>query len=451
MHHKRTIRLAAIFQALIWVTLARADEVTDWNVIAMRTIRNGGANALIATRVLAMMHASIYDAVNGIERRYEPAHVDLSAPAGASKKAAAVEAGYQVLVNQFPSQRTALDVSRQESLDAIASGDATDNSQSIARGIEWGRSVADDIIAWRAGDGFLPAPPPYTGGMAAGQWRPTPPAFAPGAGPQFATMLPWAMQSPASFPVGPPPALTSPAYANDLNEVAAIGRNTSTTRTAEQSDIAAFWFGNTPFYWEPLARDLAAAHHNTLSENARFFALLNVAAADAGIACWNTKYTYVYWRPITAITLADTDANNATTADPSWLPLFPTPAHPEYMSGHSMVSSATVTVIESFFGDSTFTIDSRTVPGAMPTSAGGAIRTFTSLEDAAREVGDSRIYAGIHYRNSCELGRATGRAVALFVIENALQPIHGNKPLTAAHHHSTLLRVGDGEVIGPDM
>lgn len=442
MSKRGTTSTVALALSSLVITLfavaAVADEVTDWNRITMQTVKTGGSNALIAGRVLAMVHASIFDAVNGIERRYDPLHVDFDAPPGASRRAAAIQAAYAVLVKQYPSQKSALDVKRDESLAGVATQSAVENSDSIARGIEWGQTVADDVMAWRATDGFAPPPPPFTGGTAPGQWRPTPPAFAPGTLPQFATMTPWAIPSPSSFRPPAPPALSTAAYAADVNEVKEIGRNTSTTRTQEQSDIAAFWFGNTVFYWEPLARQLAEEHHTTLSENARFFALMNIAMADAGIACWNAKYLYVYWRPITAIQLADTDGNAATEVDPGWKPLFNTPTHPEYLSGHSTVSGAAAMALQIFFGDSgTFTIDSDFVPGA--------VRTFTSFDQASTEVGDSRVYAGIHFRTACQVGKATGQAIAQYVMNNSLKPIHGNKFGQTSHTHGSSIPVGDGE------
>ena len=202
---------------------------------------------------------------------------------------------------------------------AIASDDAAENSQSIARGIEWGQQVADDILLWRSTDGFAPAPPPFLGGLGVGQWRPTPPAFLPGAGPQFASMTTWALNSPSQFRPSGPPALTSDQYAADFNEVKEIGSLNSLTRTADQTEIAVFWNGNTPASWNRIATSVAAERHTTLSENARLLALLNIAMADAVMSCWDAKYTYVFWRPLTAIRLASTKSEGPETVDAAGL------------------------------------------------------------------------------------------------------------------------------------
>lgn len=430
--------------AMLCASGARADEVTDWNETTMQVSRVAGLNALVAGRLLAMVHGSIFDAVNGIERKYEPVHVDFNAPPGASRRAAAIEAAYTVLVSQYPAQKTFLDAKRAESLAALPSGGAPESNTSIERGLEWGRSVANDIVVWRSSDGFTPTPPPFTGGTAIGQWRPTPPAFASGLGPQFATMTTWAIPSPSFFAVPAPPALTSAEYAADVNEVKAIGRNTSTTRTREQAEIAGFWFGNTPFYWMPLARSLAVESGNKLSENAHFFALMTISMADSVITCWEAKYRFQYWRPITAIEFADVDGNPATDADATWRPLFNTPSHPEYLSGHSTASGAAAMAMLLYFGDATFTIDSSTIPGAVS----GIVRTFTGIQQASMEVGDSRVYGGIHFRTACNVGRATGEAIAQYVLTNALQPNQGNTFGQLNHVHPSLGPALDG---GPSL
>jgi len=307
---------------------------------------------------------------------------------------------------------------RQASLASIASDEAVEHSQSIARGIEWGQAVAQDILLWRSTDGFTPAPPPFLGGMAVGQWRPTPPGFASGAGPQFAYMTPWALSFPAQFRPPGPPALTSPQYADDFNEVKEIGRDTSTTRTADQTQIAVFWNGNTPVSWNRVARTVSVDRHLTLSDNARLFGLLNVAMADAVISCWEAKYYYVFWRPVTAIVLANTDNNPETDPAATWLPRLTTPAHPEYTSGHSTVSGAAATVLADYFGDDAlFSLESETLPGVT--------RFYTDFSSAADEANDSRVYGGIHFRSACRDGRVAGNSIGNLVSANVAQRIHG--------------------------
>lgn len=397
----------------------KADEVTDWNQQLQQALLTANTSPIVSTRTSAIVHAAVFDAVNGIERRYEPIHVNFSAPRGASRRAAAVQAAYATLVSLFPAQSVSLSAAREASLASIADDEGgVDDSQSIARGIEWGQAVAEDILLWRSTDGITPAPTPFLGGLAVGQWRPTPPGFAPGAGVQFAYMAPWALSFQAQFRPSGPPALTSAQYADDFNEVKEIGRNTSATRTADQTQIAVFWNGNTAVSWNRVARTVSADRHLTLSDNARLFGLLNVAMADAVISCWEAKYYYVFWRPITAIVLADTDLNPDTVADASWLPRLTTPAHPEYPSGHSTVSGAAATVLADYFGDNAlFSLESETLPGVT--------RFYTGFSSAADEANDSRIYGGIHFRSACRDGRLAGNSIGNFVSSNVAQSVHG--------------------------
>jgi membrane-associated phospholipid phosphatase len=293
--------------------------------------------------------------------------------------------------------------------------------------------VADAILAWRSTDGFTPPPPPFLGGTAIGMWRPTPPAFAPGAGPQFAYMTPWVIGAPAQFRPAGPPALTSDRYAAEFNETKTMGSFTSTTRTPDQTIYALFWASSTASYlWNNAALSIIdrarresddngwrAQHRSHTLESARLLALMNLAMADAAIGCWEAKYTYVFWRPITAIALAGTDGNPATTADATWTPLIATPAHPEYPSGHSCVSSAAAVVLASFFGERThFHVVSDVMPGI--------VRSFGSFSEALDEVGDARVFAGIHFRSAINDGRTLGASVAQYVLANAIQPVDGN-------------------------
>jgi hypothetical protein len=413
--------LALITLATYLAPNARADEVTDWNQILFdAALVPPATSPLVITRNAAIVHAAIFDAVNGIERRYSPVHVQPNAQPGASRRAAAVQAAYATLVKLYPTQKTALEAKLAASLAAIASDSATENGVSIARGLEWGQSVADAILAWRSTDGFTPPPPPFLGGFAVGEWRPTPPAFAPGAGPQFAYMTPWVLQVPSQFRPAGPPALTSQRYTADFNETETMGSATSLTRTADQTTACLFWNSTSASsLWNHVVLTLDNERHTTLSENARLMALLNLSIADAAITCWEAKYHYVFWRPITAIRLADTDGNPDTVADLSWTTLFATPAFPEYPSGHSTVSGAAAGVLADFFGEqTTFTVTSDVMLGVE--------RRFASFSAALDEVTIARVFAGIHFRSACDDGRATGQAVASYVIENGLQPSNGS-------------------------
>ncbi|HEX4441579.1 MAG TPA: vanadium-dependent haloperoxidase [Thermoanaerobaculia bacterium] len=401
--------------------VARADEVTDWNQIMLQSALAAAppTSPLVMSRVGAIVAASVFDAVNGIERRYTPIHVEPAADRGASRRAAAVQAAYASLVNIYPVQKSVLDAKLAASLAGISSGPGADNSQSIARGVAWGQTVADSIWAWRSTDGFAPPPPPFLGGSAVGEWRPTPPAFLPGAGPQFATMTPWVIESPSQFRPAGPPALDSARYTSDFNETKTMGSLTSGARTPDQTLAAQFWAASTAiYYWDTIAVSVGADHHNTLSENARLLAVLNVTMADAAIACWDAKYSYVFWRPVTAIPLAATDGNSQTVEDPAWLPLLTTPNHPEYPSGHSTVSGAAAEVLSSYFGDDTsFSVGSDVMVGVT--------RSFTSFSGAVDEVKEARIDAGIHYRSACDDGTAVGTSVADYVVANAALPLKG--------------------------
>jgi membrane-associated phospholipid phosphatase len=444
----RTAVLKITLMVLIFAVAAasrlQADEVSDWNQIMVQTFLNGKTSPVVSTRVSAIVEAAVFDAVNGIERRYTPIHVDFAAPAGASKRAAAVQAAYATLVVLYPAQKAALDAELQASLAGVASGPAAENSQSIARGVQWGQAVANDIMAWRSTDGFMPAPPAFIGGLAIGEWRPTPPDFSPGAVPQLAHVTPWAINSPSQFRTAGPPALTSDRYTAVFNEVKMMGIALGSSRTADQTELALFWNGNTPGYWNRIARAVSAERKMTLSENAHLLALLNVAMADAAIACWDAKYYYVFWRPITAIMLADLDGNPATASDSAWIPLLQTvppgitPNFPEYPSGHSTVSAAAAGILAATFGDNTpFSVDSEKLPGVL--------RSFPSFSQSVLEVNNARVFGGIHFRNACVDGNVIGQSVADFVLQNAAQSLHGQRFGQINHDHGNGTVTGEGE------
>jgi hypothetical protein len=329
------------------------------------------------------------------------------------------------LVDLYPAQSTTLKTERDASLAALAS---TEKAQSIAAGVAWGQTVADATWAWRLTDGIAPAPPPFLGVQsivgtpaAIGAWRPTPQGLpnqfpgVPGAGPQFATMTPWVLTRPSQFRLPPPPALDSPEYAADLDELFKMGVYSGSGRTQDQSDLALFWAGNTPLYWNRIAVQISKERGLSFIENAHLFALLNVSMADAAIACWDGKYRYVFWRPITAIREGIIPADS----DPTWIPwldFFPagTPAHPEYPSGHSTVSGSAAFILAAAFGENTaFSIDSETLPGK--------IRSFASFTDATTEIANARVLGGIHYRTSCVRANMLGRTVADYVSRRALR------------------------------
>jgi hypothetical protein len=425
----RSLRLL-VFASTFFVALsapARADEITDWNQILFQAALTANTSPLIVSRVAAIVQAAVFDAVNGIERRYTPVHVEPSAAPGASQRAAAVQAAYAALVAIYPTQQSTLAAARADSLANIASGAAAENSVSIARGIEWGQEVASQILAWRSTDGFNTNPPFFVGGNAVGQWRPTPPGFGAGAGfPQFATMTPWVITSPSQFRPGGPPALTSARYTQDFEETRTMGRLVSGGRTTDETLYSNFWNVSTAGqYWNQIARTVGADHHLTFSENARLLALVDLAMADAAIGCWEAKYHYVFWRPVTAIPLGATDGNPATPAEAGWTPLLVTPAHPEYPSGHSCVSGAAGRVLSLYFGnEESFVITTDVVTLAVPL---GTTRSFSSFSQANDEVRNARIFAGIHFRSATDDGQALGAAVADYVAAHALTSVNGQR------------------------
>jgi hypothetical protein len=405
------------------IAASSPDQVLQWIKIMNDTAIAGGTNPLVTSRVVALVSSSVFDAVNGIDPGYEPLFVKPAAKHDASRRAAAVQAAYAMLIKLYPLQTASLTAQHDASIAALST---KEDAKSIQDGVAWGQSVADSIWALRLTDGIAPPPPPFLGVLgivgtpaAIGAWRPTPLANAPGAGPQFATMTPWVLTRPSQFRLPPPPALTSDVYTADYNEVQTMGVYTGSQRTADQSELALFWAGNTPLYWNRIAAQVSAERSLSLTENAHLFAQLNVTMADAAIACWDSKYRYVYWRPITAIRSGDVDGNSNTTADPNfvpWLDFFPggTPPHPEYPSGHSTVSGAAAFVLANAFGDNTpFTVTSDVRTGT---------RSFPSFSAATAEIADARVFGGIHWRNSCVRGNALGQSVAGYILAHAMLP-----------------------------
>jgi hypothetical protein len=397
-----------------------ANVATDWNATMLEVLATAGVPAPPGTRIGAIVQASVFDAVNGIERRYTPIHVKPAGPKTASRAAAAASAAYEALVGLFPAQKTMLDTRLAAWLAGIAGdGDEGDDSaKAIAQGVTWGKSVADQILAWRSTDGFSTVLPAYVPGTQPGDWQPTPPAFA---APLFRTLAittPFAMTSPSQFRPAPPPALGSAQYTADFNEVEAMGSKTSTTRTPFQTQTAQFWNSDTvTAFWDRVADQLANSKHMNLSDRTLLLARLNIALADTAIAIWDAKNTYKTWRPFTAIAQAGSDGNPNTSPVTGWAPLLVTPPFQEYPSGHSGVSAAAATVLASVFGEQTaFTVTSDTLPGVT--------RSFTNFDDAVAQVADARVFAGIHFRTACIVAAKMGVEVADYVNKTMFLPTH---------------------------
>jgi hypothetical protein len=391
-------------------TLVRADVVTDWNNAALDAIRSGSTAPPIASRSLAIFHASAYDAVIGIARTHEPYLVPSAVQASASREAAASAAAHAALVNLFPASTSTFDALHAAILATIPNG-----PQKTA-GIVWGEFVANQILAARANDGSNAVVPP-PGGSDPGDWVPTPPAFLPYLLPQWGFVTPFAMTSSSQFRPPGPPALDSNQYAADYDEVKALGAAVGSTRTEEQTEIALFWAdgGGTetpPGHWNSIAQIIAAAQGNTLEENARLFALLNIAMADAAICAWDAKYEFHFWRPVTAIAFAEPELN--------WMSFIVTPPFPDYVSGHSTFSAAAATVLPLFYGtdDLPFTTGSDSLPDVY--------RSFSTCLDAAEEAAVSRIYGGIHFRFASEDGLQAGISIGDWTFDHYLRP-KGNR------------------------
>jgi membrane-associated phospholipid phosphatase len=395
--------------------LPSANVVLEWNQLALHAIGQARVSPVVASRDLAITQAAVYDAVVAIDPEFEPYHAHVAASRGASPEAAAAQAAHDTLTALFPSQTGTFDAALSDDLADIPPGRAR-------QGTDVGREVAQQILDWRSTDGS-DATVPYTPGTDPGDWQPTPPANLPALAPQWPSVTPFAMTSGDQFRPGAPPALDTADYAAAFNEVKSLGSAGSTTRTAEQTQIARFWNDGAgtafaPGYWNRIAQEVATDQHLDLVSDARLFALVNIASADALIACWDAKYTYSLWRPVTAIRAADTDGNPGTEADATWTPLLTTPNFPSYVSAHSTVSGAAAGVLTALFGpDYHFTVSSDSLPGVT--------RSFDSFDAAAQEAGRSRIYGGIHYQFDNQAGLASGRALGQYVSGNFLLPVEG--------------------------
>jgi hypothetical protein len=397
--------------------LMAADMVLQWNATMLDSFRATSLNPPRASRVMAIVHTAIYDAVNAIDRTHEAYTVEVLASPLASREAAVAAAAHAALSSLIPAEKVSrFDPALAAALASIPNGPAED------LGVALGSQVAAQMLALRANDGS-DAVAAYTPGADPGEWRPTPPGFAAALLPQWGGVTPFGIEQTSDYAMNGIPELSSAEYATALNEVKAIGSVTSATRTEDQRQIALFWANGAgtatpPGHLNMLASEVAQAQGNTLSENARLFAALNVAMADAAIVCWDIKFDTDFWRPVTAIRLADTDGNAGTVADPAWTPLIATPPFPTYTSGHSTFSGAAAAVLADFFGtdDISFTLSSEH-PDPLVLN-----RSFTSFSQAALESANSRMYGGIHFRFDNEDGLVSGTEIGDYVMDNLFRP-----------------------------
>ena len=386
-------------------------QVVQWNRTLLVIVRTPGAQpaTIHPTRSFAIMHAAIYDAVNAIDGTHKPYLVRLSASHFASQEAAAAAAAHEVLVKLYPSFQATLDTQFQQALAQLPKGGQAD-------GINIGNTVADRILALRANDGSNNPPARYVFGNAPGDYQSTPPNFPPQ--PQFTSwsrVTPFALEAADQFRPGGPPKLTSDRYADAFEQVKSLGIAGSTTASADEALTGRFWNGAIQNYWNEIAQTAALAHDLKTAENARLFALLNLSFADGVIAFYDAKYTYNFWRPVTAIRAAATDGNPDTDADPNWLPeVGNTTPDPSYPGAHAVISAAAAEVLISFFHKRHFEFDvtSEVLPGV--------VRSFTSFPAAADEATLSRIFAGVHFLFDLTTGQRLGSDVADFVVDNFL-------------------------------
>ncbi len=382
---------------------ASADVVTDWNEIMESTVAS--SNVFHQTRAAAITQLAVYEAVNSITREYEPYLGTFVAPDEASPEAAAVIAAYRVLTVLYPSSQ--LGQKRDESLATIPDGVAK------ANGIAIGMAAADGMLGLRSFDGSN-LPMPYTPGTRPGQWQPTPPSHLPATLPRWGRVATFGIRHGAQFRVNPPPALRSGKYAKDLAEVRSVGAVNSPMRPADRTDVARVFAVRTVVnLYHPIARQLSAAEGLTLSQNARLFALVAMAGADALISSMESKYHYNVWRPVTAIQQAAFDGNPATQPDPQWASLIATPAFPSYPSNHATAAAASLTVLRHFFGKSNLNI---TLP-----PVDGIVLTYQSFDDIAADIDDARVCGGIHFRYDQEAGSRQGGHVGRYILQHELR------------------------------
>jgi hypothetical protein len=392
--------------------------ISEWNEIAQKTLLADTTKAVPADFLyMGFVHAAVYNAVVGIQGRYEPYHFSTQGPKGASPQAATIAAAYKILVAYSPdAQHADLETSYTNSLAKIPDG------QAKTQGITFGELAADTLITQRKGDGRN-ANVSFTKQPAPGVWRPTPAPdtpfdMGPFAVPWLGSVTPLLVESDEQFgEPGPPPELKSGRYAKEFNEVKALGSANSTQRTTEQTNIAKFYSGNSVVQFNAALRDQVTVRKLDIVDAARMFAAVNMSMADAIISIWHSKMVYGFWRPITAIHQADTDGNSATAPDQNWQPLLPTPPYPDYVSGYSGVMGAFARSLRQIFDTQhlQLTLISTAVPDAK--------RTYDSEKAVCQDVVEARIWLGIHFRSADVRGAQMGQQVADWALDHYFKPV----------------------------
>ena len=395
------------------VVAGAPDPVLAWNAIAAQLSVGAGKGAVGFVEE-AIVHTAIYDAVESIHGRYTPVASRPRVHGPASAYAAAASAGYEALVALYPGSKPDLDTELAALLAYVRDGRAKDN------GVAIGKEAADAVLALRANDGRN-AGGTFTTSGGIGVWIPTPPGFLPPATPWFRFVTPWTMSSPSQFRPGPPPSLDSDVWIRDYNETKALGAKVGSTRTPEQTDIGVFWSDVPQLQVDRYWRGISIDQNLSLEENARFFAMLNVARSDAAIGCWDAKFNYVFWRPVTAIQAGG--GNPALAADPSWQSNVVTPNHPEYPAAHGCVSSASVHTLQAFFETDEFHFTADSTVAGLTTP----VRTYERFSDLLTEVRLARIYGGMHYRNSTEQGALLGKRVVRHMLRHHFRRVDDHR------------------------
>jgi hypothetical protein len=389
------------------MTAAAANVITDWDEKAVNLVQPGSVfPPPTALRTTAMLHLAMFEAVNSIERRYRPYRVQVAAAPDTSKEAAAAAAAAAVLMKLEPNAAPDIETAVTSYLEKLPDGEAK------SAGIKLGQEVAAGILQVRASDGA----------SAADAYRPKtrPGLYIPTAitiGWAFSHVAPFALTSPSQFRPKPPPALKSAEWASDYNEIKDLGEKNSTKRTARQTEDARFWISVNPGMSHQLERQIAIGKNMDTVDSAHFMALVSVAEADAGIALFDAKYKYEFWRPITAIRNGDIDGNPATERDAAWQPIAVTPMHPEYPCAHCIINSAVAAVVKAVLGTDEIPEVALTSP-----SAPGVTHRFTSLRAYTDEIAGARIWAGFHYRFSTVVGTEMGHEIGGYVVKTVMQP-----------------------------
>lgn len=375
------------------------NPVARWNEVALQAIRAERTPPPVAARNLAVVHLAVHDAVAATVAADAPFRVRYVARVDADPAAAAAVAVHRVLVELYPARVAEFDAALDATLDPVPDGPTK------ARGVALGLATAEAVLRWRAADGEVARRSDYRPRTGPGLWRPTPAGYRPPLLPGWGRVAGFAVADPAAFRPPPPPAVGTPEYERAYAEVAALGRADSPTRTRDQTEVAHFWADGEgtvtpPGHWNRIAQAVAADRRLSLADAARLFAVLNAAMADAAVVCWDCKYRFDVWRPVTAV----------REVDPAWSPLLPTPPFPAYTSGHSSFSGAAAAALAAFFG--TDEVAFATTSDGLP----GVTRSFRRFSAAAEEAGMSRVYGGIHWQfdNTAGLrcGREVGEAVA---------------------------------------